>query len=198
MAQARSDAALGALWSRTGALEPGLVGLDLGCGSRKRPGFIGLDRTTVPGVDLTWNLELLPLPFRAGSFDVVFASHLLEHVTDLNRMLEEVARVLKPGGLLQITVPWAGDLRAFQDPTHVRFFTLRSFEYFVREGATVGGWYLRKPFRRIRRRSFVFRLGPLSLPLALAVNRSSRIQAFYEASPLRLIAARDMHVELER
>lgn len=38
------------------------------------------------------------LPFRAGSFDVVFSSNTLEHVADLSGLLAEVARVLAEGG----------------------------------------------------------------------------------------------------
>jgi len=38
------------------------------------------------------------IPFGNGSFDVVYSSNTLEHVTDLTRMHAEIARVLRPGG----------------------------------------------------------------------------------------------------
>ncbi len=38
------------------------------------------------------------IPFPAGEFDLVFSSNVLEHVSDLSRLLAETRRVLKPGG----------------------------------------------------------------------------------------------------
>jgi SAM-dependent methyltransferase len=45
------------------------------------------------------------LPFRAASFGTVIANSVLEHVRDLDASLAEVARVLRPGGRLLLTVP---------------------------------------------------------------------------------------------
>jgi len=39
------------------------------------------------------------IPFPAAEFDLVFSSHVIEHVADLPRLLAEIRRVLKPGGL---------------------------------------------------------------------------------------------------
>lgn len=55
------------------------------------------------------------LPFSDGRFDVVVMKHVLEHTPDPARALEEVRRVLKPGGAVVIAVPnvdyWKGDKR---------------------------------------------------------------------------------------
>lgn len=53
------------------------------------------------------------LPFDAGEFDVVVASEVLEHLSAAQRAagLSEIARVLKPGGLLIGTVPYDEDLK---------------------------------------------------------------------------------------
>lgn len=45
------------------------------------------------------------LPFRTASFDVVTCSEILEHVEDLDGLLDELARVLRPGGRLYATMP---------------------------------------------------------------------------------------------
>lgn len=52
-----------------------------------------------------------PLPFPDASFDLVWASEVIEHVADTARWLSEVRRVLKPGGRLLVTTPAHGRLR---------------------------------------------------------------------------------------
>lgn len=52
-----------------------------------------------------------PLPFEDASFDLVWASEVIEHVADTARWLSEVRRVLKPGGRLLLTTPSHGRLR---------------------------------------------------------------------------------------
>ena len=49
--------------------------------------------------------ELSDASYADASFDVVMASELLEHVTDPQRMLKEVARILRKGGLFWATTP---------------------------------------------------------------------------------------------
>jgi SAM-dependent methyltransferase len=51
------------------------------------------------------DLEKGPLPVGAGSFDVVIASHVLEHLDDAQAALEDWMRVLRPGGMLILGVP---------------------------------------------------------------------------------------------
>ncbi|MEW6671034.1 MAG: methyltransferase domain-containing protein [Thermodesulfobacteriota bacterium] len=150
------------------------------------------------GIDVICDLEDSNLPFTSNIFDEVNASHILEHIVNLDNVLNEISRVMKPGAKLQITLPYAGCLRAFQDPTHVRFFTLRTFEYYINDESSVGGWYQRKYFKRITRRHLVFGRGPISLLMSIVVNRSQHLLYLYESSILRIIPARDLQVELEK
>jgi SAM-dependent methyltransferase len=64
-----------------------------------------------------------------ASFDAVFASHVLEHVADDRRALAEMARILKPGGMLVVMVPlvdaWA---ETYEDPS-VRDEAARELHY---------------------------------------------------------------------
>ncbi len=55
------------------------------------------------------------LPFSRDSFDVITALDVLEHITEDNQALTELMRVLKPGGLLFITVPAYGFLWSEHD-----------------------------------------------------------------------------------
>jgi len=54
--------------------------LDVGCGQRKLPGAIGLDRVALPGVDVVHDLNVLPYPFPDNEFNEIYARHVIEHV----------------------------------------------------------------------------------------------------------------------
>jgi SAM-dependent methyltransferase len=112
--------------------------LEIGCGRTKAPGFVGMDRVALPEVDIVHELETFPWPMPNShdpipdsSISEIRASHVLEHVRDLNGVLEEACRILEPGGLFRIVVPYYRHEGAFSDPTHVRFFTERTFSYFT-------------------------------------------------------------------
>jgi SAM-dependent methyltransferase len=76
-----------------------------------------------------------PLPLEDGAFDLVWASEVIEHVTDTARWLSEVRRVLRPGGRLLLTTPSHGRARValggverFSEPLgdHLHLYTRRS------------------------------------------------------------------------
>jgi len=104
--------------------------LDIGCGRKKLPGAVGLDRFPLPGVDVVADLDGV-LPFPAESFDAVSANQVLEHVRDLVGLVHELHRVLRPGGVLVAHVPYFRSAWAHIDPTHVRSFTINTMDYFV-------------------------------------------------------------------
>jgi SAM-dependent methyltransferase len=52
--------------------------------------------------------DALALPFPDGTFDRVIASEVLEHIPDDQAAMRELARVLRPGGTMAVTVPRCG------------------------------------------------------------------------------------------
>jgi len=74
--------------------------------------------------------SLTDLPFRDGEFDFVFCTEVLEHIPDDKRAIREIARVLRPEGLVLISTPTPP---APYEPAHVREgYTLAEFQDLLR------------------------------------------------------------------
>lgn len=114
--------------------------LDIGCGRAKVAGSVGMDHAAYPGVDIVTDLNAA-LPVDDESFDVVHANQVLEHIVNLNGLVFEIIRVLRPGGMLIAHTPYFRSAWAHIDPTHVRSFTISTLDYFVR------GTYCHEHFR---------------------------------------------------
>lgn len=104
--------------------------LNIGCGPDKKDGYINIDYDSTFNPDIVRDIEK-GLPFDDNSVDEIFCSHVLEHVKDLIFVMNEFWRVLKSGGKLFILVPPYDFEGAFSDPTHIRYFTPRTFEFFT-------------------------------------------------------------------
>lgn len=107
------------------------INLNLGCGDTVAPGEFGVDIRPTPAVSVVADIGG-SLPFRSDSVDSVTSIHCLEHMKDVVAVIEEIYRVLKPNGILNVAVPHVSNIGFFRDPTHYRPFTLGTFDYFVR------------------------------------------------------------------
>lgn len=88
------------------------------------------------------NFAIDPLPFPNNHFDSVSAYDVIEHIPrqllhpngqmiyPFIQLMNEIHRILKPGGLLLATTPGYPRPEAFQDPTHVNIITLNTVDYF--------------------------------------------------------------------
>jgi SAM-dependent methyltransferase len=108
------------------------VQIDLGCGPWKSPGFIGVDIAPCPGVDIVADLSQR-FPFADNSVDVVRAHDVIEHLEHRIHTMNEIWRICKPNALVDIRVPSTDGRGAFQDPTHVSFWNINSFNYYCVE-----------------------------------------------------------------
>lgn len=73
--------------------------------SRFRREFGAYTSTDLSGRRVDYKADLCSLPFSDESFDVIYASHVLEHIKDDSRALSEIARVLRPNGAAILPVP---------------------------------------------------------------------------------------------
>lgn len=83
--------------------DSGLV-LNVGAGSTVLPGAVNLDLHDGPTIDIIGVDETLP--FKDGSVGLIILQEVLEHVAKPKIMLEEIARVLRPGGRLYCQTPF--------------------------------------------------------------------------------------------
>lgn len=128
----------------------GAKSLDLGCGSNPKNPF---HADKIYGVDIREDLSenikcvdlsIQGLPFESNSFDYCTAFDCIEHIPRIintgerNRLsflelINEVYRILKPGGLFLHRTPAYPSKEAFQDPTHVNIITEDTFPYYFCE-----------------------------------------------------------------
>lgn len=108
----------------------GLLALDLGAAHRKADGYLGVDQLAVDGVDI---VATLPGPLDLGddSVGLVRAVDFLEHVPAKVPLINELYRLLAPGGMLLVRTPSSDGRGAYQDPTHVAFYNENSFWYYT-------------------------------------------------------------------
>ena len=124
-------------WAR----DNGLRMLNLGGALGPRNGYETVDIR--PGANVVCNLEQ-DWPFADSSVGVVYASHVFEHLRDSIHTMNELFRVLAPGGMAFIDVPSTDGRGAFQDPTHVSWWNQNSFLYYTR---TAQARYIQPQFR---------------------------------------------------
>jgi len=105
--------------------------LDVGCGSSKIPGSVGIDHLSLPNVDIIHNLDELPWPFKDEQFDRIVFSHSISHLSNLPAVMIECHRILKNNGFVEIVAPHYTSDNFNTDPTHRTHMGIRSMNYFV-------------------------------------------------------------------
>lgn len=106
--------------------------LELGCGSRKRhPEALGIDALDHECVDIVGDVYDVLAQMPEASVKAVYSYHFFEHVADLPRLIDLLARVMQPTGLLRVVVPHFSNPYFYSDYSHRGFFGLYSFSYLV-------------------------------------------------------------------
>src|SRR5690348_16713472 len=110
--------------------------LILGAGVHQRvEGAEHQDRIQLDGIEHVFDLNVHPWPLPDNHYGTVVASHVVEHLESLVHFMNEVHRILLPGGKVYIETPNAGinpDLE-FCDPTHIRCYRPYTFHNYFTE-----------------------------------------------------------------
>jgi SAM-dependent methyltransferase len=112
-------------------------GMVLDCGSGRRDtvfaNLVQLEIAPYENVDVLGVNQMLP--FADESFDAVLSLDVLEHVDDPFRAASEIRRVLKPGGVLYVDIPFMQHEHGY--PDHYFNVTRRGLRRLFRDGMTV-------------------------------------------------------------
>lgn len=101
---------------------PGAV-LDVGCGSAKHEGAVGLDISADTDADVVHDLDVFPYPFADRSFDQILMQDVIEHVAEPVRVIDELHRICRPGARIHLRTPHFSSVLAYSDPTHRHYFS---------------------------------------------------------------------------
>ena len=125
-------------------------------------------------IDLVCDITAIPEP--ADSFDAILCSEVLEHVPDPGKALDEFDRLLKPGGKLILTAPFASLVHlapyhyctGFSRYWYEHHLSLRGFK--IEELVPNGDWFSYCQQELMRLGSMARRYGDWSWPLAYVLG----------------------------
>jgi len=169
--------------------------LDVGCGINKLEGAIGIDRNPASRADVLCDLDHFPYPFQDSSFDRVQAIHVIEHVADVMRTMEEFHRLVRNGGTIFLVTPHYTDYSSFCDPTHRWHLNSYSFKFF---GEKHGGYAYYSQVRLKEKRVHVRLLALWRyLGFEFLVNTFERFRRFWEHYLCYVVRGKVMEFEFE-
>ena len=106
------------------------VKLNLGAGNDILSGYVNHDITQLKDIDIVHDLNIYPWPWEDDSCDEVLMKDVLEHLDNFIMAMQEIHRILKPGGSLVASVPYWNSANANIDPTHRKGFHEHTFHFF--------------------------------------------------------------------
>lgn len=195
---------------------PGKRALDVGCGSGLFLEVAGQRGFEAVGIEadphrVQWctsrGLEVLhgTLPdrrLRPGSFDLVWISHVIEHVHTSRQFMHEAVRLTAPGGLLCVLTPNIKNVaaricrchhRSVIPPAHLTYWSARPLQFLARQFGLVplrlyssgGAWDLKEILAYLLRLRFL-RRAPATLPMTPFVEGKGKAARSLYSAVLRL------------
>lgn len=185
--------------------------LNVGCGYDVRDparGWTNMDAHPHDARVVAWDLTRLPWPFADQSFELVYASHVLEHVPPILRetkgvqrdvlfdVFDEIHRVLRPGGRLVMRVPWGGSHPGLLHIAHYRQWRPEWLYYLEPHhdervlssaGFRVVSWERTRDTVQARL-PYSLRLGPKKLPLTTHLRARLPFLRWVLEKPAEMVA----------
>lgn len=116
--------------------------LNLGCGNKKKEGFIGVDKYPCEAVSQLADLNET-LPFDESCADEIWMDNVIEHIPDIPSIMQEIYRISKHGAKVTIITPHYTSIASWRDPTHIHHLCYFSMDHFEKKSVqhyTGGGF----------------------------------------------------------
>ena len=165
------------------------IKLHLGSGPVVKKGFYNLDLFALDSIDIVADmnqpLDLIP----DNSVSCVYTQHALEHIKNLQGLMQELSRICCSDAIITIVVPHFSNPYYYSDPTHIRPFGLYSMSYFVNEEdqlfkRKVPAYYTNTRFKLLDTRLFFYRtslIDRILVPIIrFIVNLNNSTKEIYE------------------
>ena len=103
--------------------------LNLGCGNKRKHGFVGVDKFSCEAVDVVADITE-PLSFDTSSVDAIWMDNVIEHIQDIPMLMQEIHRICKDGAEVTIFTPHYSSNSSWRDPTHIQHLSYFSMDHF--------------------------------------------------------------------
>ncbi len=104
--------------------------INLGCGGTYMDGWVNCDVNHRVKADVYFDANKPPYPLESDMAEFILMDNVMEHLDDIPAVMDELYRILAPGGVLRVLVPYGKTEGALWDPTHTHTFTEQSMDYF--------------------------------------------------------------------
>ena len=122
--------------------------LILGSADKKSNDAITLDINPLHKPDVVHDLNNIPLPFQNKQFKEIICHHILEHLLNINPIMNELHRICDPSGHIYIEVPHHSSWCA-NTPEHKLRFNYFAFDGYIENGLTK--WITGKKYKMLKR-----------------------------------------------
>lgn len=175
--------------------------LDIGCGTNKVAGAIGMDFNPKTAADVIHDLDDLPYPFADNSFDEVIGRHVIEHVSNPLAVMCELHRITRAGGIVKLVAPHWTNPDFATDLTHRNHLNSYSFRNLTQDRA-VFDFYTDVRFRQRLVRVTILNLWKI-FGFEFFVNLDNRypklrfFRKFWEQYLNAIVRGKEIYFELE-
>ena len=154
--------------------------LHFGCGQNIIFGYDNVDIN--PPAEVRFDFNKFPYPLGDNTYDYIFSRHVLEHLREPEKVLNELHRISKPGAIIDIIVPHMNGDGAFSMLGHISYFNDYSFKCLVCNE----GWRKSKGWKIIFIREEPTWFGKLIFIPSLRKKLSKMINGIYKQLFVRL------------